>query len=363
MQGGTAYATHQSPRPKNSRGAAPPPISTTWSALAPRTRQRGGDRHPLWRQEKQVLIEALAAQEEQLERMQVQLQAARDIIAEYDQVQRDLALARQMQCQMLPDAFPDVPGLIVAATTQPARGIGGDFYDVVRLDTHRVGLLVGDVAGKGIPAALEMARLQGDFRACVRASAEPQGVMQTLNRWLCQRHTRVSTFVTVQYVVLDLAAHRLHFICAGHPPLLRRRADGRVEPLGAAPNIPLGIEAQFPYHQETCACAPGETLLLYSDGVYERQNAPGERLGLPRLQAWFSTAPPDPTALIQTLQAVLATFGDAGPLQDDTTLLCAHLGADRPPKWNGLQSQSAETAMIAVSRPHAMHLSPRGIAS
>lgn len=104
-----------------------------------------------------------------------------------------------------------------------------------------------------------------------------------------------------------------------------------MEPLGTAPNIPLGIEAKFPYQQETCALAPGETLLLYSDGVYERQSRQGERLGLPRLQEVLAAAPPHPAAMITTIQAALVMFGDARTLQDDMTLLCAHLHADSPP--------------------------------
>jgi serine phosphatase RsbU (regulator of sigma subunit) len=306
-------------------------VLTTLSERPHRICRREGEREALWLHEKQGLIEALAAQQAQLEQMRVELRAARGIIAEHQRVQRDLAIACQIQRQMLPDVFPDVPGLALAATTLPSRGIGGDFYDVVRLDRHRVGLLLGDVAGTGIHAALEMARLMGDFRACVRACAEPQSVIQTLNGWWCQRHTRVSSFVTMQYLVLDLAAHCLHFICAGHPPILRRRAGGHVEPLGAASNIPLGIEDRFSYHQETCSFAPGDTLLLYSDGVYECQSPQGERLGLPRLQELLTVAPAHPAAILHIIHTALATFGDARTLHDDTTLLCAHLHADRYP--------------------------------
>jgi sigma-B regulation protein RsbU (phosphoserine phosphatase) len=304
-------------------------------------------------QEQQVLVEELAATKAQLERLRAELRAARGIIAEYERVQRDLELARQMQRQMLPEAFPDFPELVLAATTLPSWGIGGDFYDVVRLDRHRVGLLLGDVAGKGIHAALAMARLMGDFRACVRDCAEPQDVMEALNGLLCQRHTRVSSFVTVQYLVLDMAAQCLHFICAGHSPILRRRADGHVEPLGAASNIPLGIEASVPYHQETCACAPGETLLLYSDGVYERQSRQGECLGLARLQEWFTAAPTHPEAIITTIQTALATFGDARTLHDDTTLLCAHLRADRhSTRWGRVftRAHTAHLGHVEVKR-------------
>jgi phosphoserine phosphatase RsbU/P len=280
----------------------------------------------LW-QEKQALVEELAAKNAQLQRALAALRTALGTVAEYERVQRDLDIARQTQRQMLPDAFPAFPGLVLAATMLPSRWVGGDFYDVVRLGAHRVGLLLGDVSGKGMHAALEMARLMGDFRACVRHCAEPQAVMQTLNGWWCQRHSRVSSFVTVQYLVLDLPAQCMHFICAGHPPILRRHAGGHIEPLGAAPNIPLGIEDSFPYHQEHCAFAPGDTLLLYSDGVYDRQNRQGERLGLPRLQELFTAALTHPEAIITTIHTALATFGDASPLHDDTTLLCAHLSA------------------------------------
>ena len=331
MQHGEAFSTHQSTLPRSSPSAAQPPVLTMLSEPSHGMRRLGGEREALWRHEKQALVAALAAQQAQLERMRAELQAARGIITEHQRVQRDLAMAHQIQRQMLPDVFPDIPGLTLAARTLPARGIGGDFYEVMRLDRHRVALLLGDVAGTGIHAALEMARLMGDFHACVRACAEPQSVIQTLNRWWCQRHTRVSSFVTVQYAVLDLAAHRLQFICAGHPPILRRRTDGHVEPLGVAPNIPLGIEDRFPYHQETCVLAPGETLLLYSDGVYERQNPQGERLGLLRVQEVLSAAPTHPAAILQTMHTALATFGDSGTLHDDTTLLCAHLRADRLP--------------------------------
>jgi serine phosphatase RsbU (regulator of sigma subunit) len=236
-----------------------------------------------------------------------------------------------MQRQMLPDTFPDVPELLLAATTRPARAVGGDLYDVVRLDPHRVGLLLGDVAGKGLPAALEMARLLGEFRACVRACAEPYRVMQALNGLVCQRQRHVHFFVTVQYVVLDLTAHCLHVVCAGHPPVLLRRGAGHVEALGTTPNLPLGIEAGAAYRQDYGRWAPGECLLLYSDGVYEGPCLQDARLGLARLQERFAAAPPQPPAILHT---VLAAGDEAQTLHDDTTLLCAQLRADRPrPRW------------------------------
>ena len=188
-----------------------------------------------------------------------------------------------------------------------------------------MGLLLGDVSGKGIPAALQMARLMGEFRACVSHCADPQSVMQVLNGLLCQRNLRFGSFVTTQYLVLDQEQRRIQFICAGHPPILLRHADGQVEHLGAAPNIPLGIDDTFTYHQEDRQLGAGDTLLLYSDGTYERRNPQGEQLGLPRLAQLFAAVPDvSPVAVIRTLQEALDAFGDASGPHDDATLLCAH---------------------------------------
>jgi len=275
--------------------------------------------------EKQALVEALAAKNAALEHALSELQAALATVAEHERVKRDLEIAREIQQQMLPATFPCAPGLHLHATTVPATWVGGDFYDAVDLEDGRVGLLLGDVSGKGMPAAMQMARLMGEFRACVSHCAEPQRVMQVLNDLLCQRNLRFSSFVTIQYLVLDVGQRQIQFICAGHPPILLRHADGQLELLGAAPNIPLGIDATFVYHQEERQLIAGDTLLFYSDGTYERHDPQGEQLGLLRLEKLFAAAPSSPEAIISTLQATLDAFSDAGGAQDDTTLLCAQV--------------------------------------
>jgi serine phosphatase RsbU (regulator of sigma subunit) len=275
--------------------------------------------------EKQALVEALAAKNTALEHALSELQVALATVAEHERVKRDLEIAREIQQQMLPATFPCAPGLRLHATTVPATWVGGDFYDAIGLEADRVGLLLGDVSGKGMPAAMQMARLMGEFRACVSHCADPQRVMQVLNDLLCQRNLRLSSFVTVQYLVLDVGQRQIQFICAGHPPILLRHADGQLERLGAAPNIPLGIDDTFVYHQEERQLTAGDTLLLYSDGTYERHDHQGEQLGLPRLVKLFAAAPSYPEAIINTLQAALDAFSDAGGAQDDTTLLCAQV--------------------------------------
>jgi sigma-B regulation protein RsbU (phosphoserine phosphatase) len=226
---------------------------------------------------------------------------------------------------MLPTTFPQAPGLCLHATTVPATWVGGDFYDAIRLEADRVGLLLGDVSGKGIPAAMQMARLMGEFRACVSHCADPQSVMQVLNGLLCQRNLRFSWFVTVQYVVLDVKQRYMQFICAGHPPILLRHVDGQIEHLGAALNIPLGVEETFAYHQEERQLMAGDTLLLYSDGTYERQDMQGVQFGLSRLEHLFAAAPGYPEAVVHAIQVALNTFSGVGGAKDDTTLLCAQV--------------------------------------
>ena len=276
-------------------------------------------------EDKQTLVEALAAKNAALEQALAKLQAALVTVAEHERVKRDLEIAHEIQRQMLPATFPQAPGLCLHATTVPATWVGGDFYDAIRLEADRVGLLLGDVSGKGIPAALQMARLMGEFRACVSHCADPQSVMQVLNGLLCQRNLRFGSFVTVQYVVLDMRQHHMQFICAGHPPILLRHADGQIEHLGAAPNIPLGVEETFAYRQEEWQLMAGDTLLLYSDGTYERRDRQGAQLGLRHLECLFAAASGYPEAVIQALQTALDTFSDVKEVGDDTTLLCAQV--------------------------------------
>jgi sigma-B regulation protein RsbU (phosphoserine phosphatase) len=300
----------------------PAVIANLLKVISARLRERNQALEELL-QEKQALVEELAAKNSALEQ-------ALTTVAEHERVKRDLEIAHQIQSQMLPATFPDIGGLQIYATTVPSRWVGGDFYDAVALGPKQLGLLLGDVAGKGIPAAMQMARLIGEFRACVSHRADPAGVMQVLNGLLCQRNTQWTSFVTAQYLVLDLERYTMQFICAGHPPMFLYGAPGRLQHLGAVPNIPLGIDPDFLYHHETQSFAPGDRFLLYSDGSYERHNAQRDMFGLPRLADLFVAAPPQPQATIGAIQAALAVFSDSNSPRDDTTLLCAYVTPEAP---------------------------------
>lgn len=273
----------------------------------------------------EILLSELADKNAKLEQALADLRAAMATVAEHERVKRDLEIAREIQQQMLPTTFPQLPRLQLYATTVPSQWVGGDFYDAVCLDNQRIGLLLGDVAGKGIPAAMQMAKFMGEFHASVSHRPEPAEVAQVLNELLCQRNVQWTSFVTVQYLVMDLEQRHMQFICAGHPPILLCHADGQIERLGSYPNLPLGVDETFTYRQEECWLQPDDRLLLYSDGAYELSNAQGEMWGLARLEARFAAAPSAPLATIETLQAALDAFGAVHGPRDDTTLLCARI--------------------------------------
>ncbi len=294
-------------------------------SIGARLRERNQQQESLLA-EKLVLVDQLEAKNIELERTLGQLQKAMETVAEHERVTRDLEIARQIQRQMLPATFPELAGLELDAVAVPSQWVGGDFYDAIRLDDNRVGLLLGDVSGKGIPAAMQMARLMGDFRACTSQRCDPVSVIQALNESVCARNMEWTSFVTVQYVVLDLGARQMHYICAGHPPLFLCHADGQVEWLGEMPNLPLGLDSTFVYQPEVADLTVGDRLLLYSDGAYELQNAAGEMLGLSQLATLFSQAPSSPDMTIRTLQDALADYADERDSpHDDTTFVCARL--------------------------------------
>ena len=281
--------------------------------------------------EKRRLVDELAAKNTELERTLVQLQKAMETVAEHERVTRDLEIARQIQFQMLPTTFPQVLGLELFASTVPSQWVGGDFFDVHYDGRSRVCLLLGDVSGKGIAAAMQMARLMGEFRACVCQREEPRRVVQALNESVCARNLTWTSFVTLQYVVIDTVRKTLEYICAGHPPLIMCHADGQMAWLGQVANLPLGIDVSFAYQSETYPILPGDRLLLYSDGAYEAKNKDGDMFSLSQLAATFAATPKAPEAAVQVLRHALTHFTASEALADDTTLFCVYAHLHPPP--------------------------------
>ncbi|MEJ1201818.1 MULTISPECIES: SpoIIE family protein phosphatase [unclassified Streptomyces] len=182
-------------------------------------------------------------------------------------------LAHRLQSALLPHTLPHVPGLRVAARYLPAArglGIGGDFYDLIRLDEHTASATIGDVQGHNVDAAALMGQVRTAVHAHATVGATPDDVLARTNRLLTDLDPGL--FTSCVYVHLDLATHRVCLSSAGHPPPLVRHADGRIELLQVPPGLLLGIEPDAQYSVLECDLPPGSVLALYTDGLVE---APG----------------------------------------------------------------------------------------
>jgi phosphoserine phosphatase RsbU/P len=218
---------------------------------------------------------------------------------------------------LLPNRLPQLPGVQVAGAWQPAKTVGGDYFDVIRLDENRLGLCIGDVAGKRITAALLMANLQASFRAFATPDATPASVCSELNTFLCS-NVASGKFVTFFYAVLDAEKHTLSYENAGHCPGFLIRSTGAVESL-AGDGAVLGVFPDWTYQNFKVDLAPGDRLLLFTDGITEAENAKLEEFGENRLLE--AARGPSASALeiqrtiMQQVTAFCAsTFGDHATL-------------------------------------------------
>ncbi|HEY4688215.1 MAG TPA: SpoIIE family protein phosphatase [Anaerolineae bacterium] len=235
-------------------------------------------------------------------------------------LERELEMARAMQANLLPGQLPDIPGFGLAASWHSAREIAGDFYNIFPLADGRWGIVIADVADKGAAAAFYMVIAYSLIRAKAEQASSPAEALMQVNRELIAQ-TSAETFVTVFYAILDPATRTLTYANAGHnPPIVRRAcASGHTEelPLGG---LLLGMIDQVSLADATISLAPGDALVLYTDGLTEACNPQGEDYGLARLAEAITAAPAEAPALLAHLVADLATFTASEPQSDDITL-------------------------------------------
>jgi serine phosphatase RsbU (regulator of sigma subunit) len=239
-----------------------------------------------------------------------------------ERIEQELRLARSIQQASLPEEVPSLEGWQIAPYYQPAREVGGDFYDFLELKDGRLGLVVGDATGKGVPAALVMASARSMLRAVAQASNySPADVLGRVNDSLFT-DIPPNMFVTCFYAILDPKSASLSYANAGHdlPYLRRRGGDGDAEELRAR-GMPLGLMPSMSYEEKETILQPGEAALFYSDGLVEAHDPRGEMFGFPRLRALIAEHGEE-RSLGDFLMEELYSFVEEGwDQEDDITLL------------------------------------------
>ncbi len=230
--------------------------------------------------------------------------------------------AAEIQRRFLPARAPDIPGLDLAGYNAACRTVGGDYYDFLPYPGGRAGVVIADVAGKGLPAALMMTSLQANVQALVESHREPAGLLTHLNRALMGTCPE-NRFVTLFYAVLDPQAGELIYANAGHNPPLLARAGGEIVPLQEGGPV-LGILRSLAYQQFRVAFSPGDALLLYSDGVTEAANAAAEEFGEDRLaQVLSASRQAGAEQIVDAVHDAVDLFLAGHPPADDITVVAA----------------------------------------
>ena len=239
--------------------------------------------------------------------------AEREIEAE------ELKRAQEIQLGLLPKEIPQLADFAIAGAWAPARVVGGDYYDVIRLSKQKVALCIADVAGKGVSAALLMANVQAAVRAFGSEDAPPSLVCKHTNSALCA-NTAADKFVTMFYGVLDAATSTLTYANAGHPPPILLRNGGRVIHLDTGGAL-LGVIPGWRYEDAVLQLQPGDLLVLFTDGITEAVRPDGQEFGEDRMiSAILESGKHSPSELQSDLFRQIKTFCNA-PLSDDATLI------------------------------------------
>jgi serine phosphatase RsbU (regulator of sigma subunit) len=231
---------------------------------------------------------------------------------------QELSAARVIQRQLLPEELPSLPGWRVEAYYQPAREVGGDFYDFLELPDGQVALITGDVTDKGIPAALVMATTHSILRGDAPGLVSPGAVLERANDRLYP-DIPSHMFVTCLYAVLEPASGRLRYANGGHNLPYVATADGVTEL--RATGMPLGAMPGMTYEENEAYLAPGDTILLHSDGLAEAHNPAGEMFGFPRLQKIVENSNGSEHLIEECLTALRKFVGSDWEQEDDITLV------------------------------------------
>lgn len=247
-------------------------------------------------------------------------------IADRVVMKRDLQIAREIQTWLLPGAAPQIPGLAIAYATRPANTVAGDYYDVFPRpgktnEENRVVLAVADVAGKSIPAAMLMATFQASLKTLSTAQVALPELAANMNRYACTNSQGGLRFTTAFLAQYDPAHRTLDYINAGHNNPILRRASGQIERLDVG-GLPFGILPEVKYESARITLAPGDWLIIFTDGLVEAENARQEEYGEARLLTAIEAGKSlEPSELLKRLMAELDLFVGNTPQHDDVTCM------------------------------------------
>lgn len=237
-------------------------------------------------------------------------------------LERELAQAAEIQAMLLPSSEPAVPGLQLAGMNLPCRTVGGDYFDYIPYADGRVGIVIADVAGKGLPAALLMSGVQAYTRALAGSDCNPAGLVAALNRHIAERCPS-NRFVTLLFAILDGRTGSAVYCNAGHNPGLLLRASGVVERLDRGGMV-LGLIKQAVYEEATVHMEPGDALLLYTDGVTEACHCQtGEELGDDGLAEMLARCTGTATQIVERIRGGLGDWARLPAYADDVTIMAA----------------------------------------
>ncbi len=241
-----------------------------------------------------------------------------------EKTRQELKIAHEIQQNFLPDLSGNQFAVELAARSLPARDVGGDFYDVVKIDEHRTGIVIGDVSGKGVPAALYMVRTMSEYRFLVQKCACPAELVTKLNAILA-KNSPFGMFVTLLYLIVDNREKKIEYVSAGHHPVLRKNSGGTLEEFENIGGVPVGLADGSQYQKGSFSCAEGDSLFVYTDGVIEARNPSSQEYGIDRLKKILSSPRASASDYAETVLADLQNFAKDAPQHDDTTLLAVRI--------------------------------------
>ena len=266
----------------------------------------------------------LTEKNRQLQKAYDELKTAQEQLIEKERLERELKVAADIQFSILPDVLPTPPRFDFGAHIDPARQVGGDFYDVFRVGKNKVALMIGDVADKGVPSAIFMARAHALIAAEADTYEDPNDVLRKVNAHITHLE-KATQFVTVLYGILRIDTGEFHYSRAGHEPPLVLLPDGNVERLEYKAGMALGLWDEIMLDEQTITLLPGFTLFLYTDGMTDCRSPEGEPFSLERIKLTLGrcsgmSAQEVCDRMLQTLK----DYQQDAQQDDDVTLVAIH---------------------------------------